>query len=72
MECSINISHFIVNSLTNNANINFGPTYQNSHTANSTIIGSNNYFGDGCSNKSKTVTLSNKNNKKEKEKEKEK
>jgi hypothetical protein len=59
MECSINIGHFAVESLSNNANINFGPTYQNSHTANSTIIGSNFNFGDHCSNISKTVTFCN-------------
>ena len=55
MNCSIKIGNFMVNSLSNNANINFGPTYQNSHTANSTIIGSNFNYGDHCTNSSKTV-----------------
>jgi len=45
----------MVNSLSNNANINFGPTYQNSHTANSTIIGSNFNYGDHCTNSSTAV-----------------
>ncbi|NRD78961.1 spore germination protein [Bacillus sp. BRMEA1] len=48
MSFQINIFQFKVHSLTNNANINFGPTYQNSHTANSSIIGGNFNFGDGC------------------------
>ncbi|WP_251551630.1 spore germination protein [Neobacillus muris] len=46
MAHSININHLTVLSLTNNANINFGPTLQNSHTANQTIIGGNFSFGD--------------------------
>lgn len=46
MECSINIGKFRVNLITNNANINFESTYQNSHTANSVIIGSCFNFGD--------------------------
>ncbi len=54
MAFSFNIKNFVVNSIANNANIDFGPVYQNSHTANSTIIGGNFNFGDGCiiSNKS--------------------
>jgi hypothetical protein len=55
MKCSINIGHFEVNSLSNNANIDFQSTYQNSHTANSTIIGSNFNFGDNSSISSKTI-----------------
>ncbi|MFB6467041.1 spore germination protein [Cytobacillus sp. Hz8] len=47
---SINISQFKVRSLTNNANINFGVTYQNSHTSNNVIIGGNFNFGDACLN----------------------
>ncbi|MEH7332046.1 spore germination protein [Neobacillus drentensis] len=50
MAGSINIGQFKVRTLINNANINFGATYQNSHTANSTIIGGNFNFGDGCLN----------------------
>jgi hypothetical protein len=49
MECSINIGRFIVNSLSNNANINFQSTYQNSHTANSSFIGGCFNFGDHSS-----------------------
>ncbi|WML45941.1 spore germination protein [Neobacillus sp. PS3-40] len=50
MECSINIGNFKVISITNNANINFQSTFQNSHTANSTIIGGCFNFGDYCTN----------------------
>jgi hypothetical protein len=50
MECSINIGHFKVNFITNNANINFESTYQNSHTANSTVVGGCFNFGDQCIN----------------------
>jgi hypothetical protein len=46
MSWSIQVTNFNVKSLSNNANINYGPTYQNSHTANSTIIGGNYTFGD--------------------------
>jgi hypothetical protein len=46
MSWSIQVTNFNVKSLNNNANINFGPTYQNSHTANSKIIGGNYSFGD--------------------------
>jgi hypothetical protein len=46
MECSINIGSFVVNSVSNNANINFESTYQNSHTANSSFIGGCMNFGD--------------------------
>jgi hypothetical protein len=53
MECSINIGHFKVNAISNNANINFESTYQNSHTANSTIIGGCFNFGDFCTNSCK-------------------
>lgn len=49
MDVSINILHFNVHSLSNNANINFGPTYQNSHTATSKIVGGNYQFGDNSS-----------------------
>lgn len=47
MECSISIGTFTVHSLSNNANINFQATYQNSHTANSKNIGGCYNFGDG-------------------------
>ncbi|MFK9090810.1 spore germination protein [Bacillus salipaludis] len=50
MACSINIGQFKVQALSNNANINFGATTHNSHTANSSIIGGNFNFGDGCLN----------------------
>jgi hypothetical protein len=53
MKFTINITHFMVNSLANNANINIGPTYQNSHTANSKTIGTNLNFGDNGSKLSK-------------------
>ena len=46
MEISINIGQFEVHSISNNANINFQSTYQNSHTANSVNIGANYNFGD--------------------------
>lgn len=49
MSWSIKLTNFVVNSISNNANINFGPTYQNSHTATSTIIGSTFNSGDFCS-----------------------
>ncbi len=49
MECSINIGHFTVNSLSNNANINFEATLQNSHTANSKFCGGCFNFGDNSS-----------------------
>ncbi|WP_142384076.1 spore germination protein [Neobacillus cucumis] len=42
----IHITNFSVDSLSNNANINIGPTLQNSHTANSIIVGSNINIGD--------------------------
>ncbi|WP_114744635.1 spore germination protein [Falsibacillus pallidus] len=42
----INIGRFEVGSMTNNANINFGPVYQNSHTANSIVVGSCFSVGD--------------------------
>lgn len=57
MANSIRINNFVVNSLTNNANINFGGTVQNSHTANSSIIGANYSFGDGCMILSKSINL---------------
>ena len=50
MAYSINIRQFKVQTLTNNSNINFGATYQNSHTANTIAIGGNYNFGDGCLN----------------------
>lgn len=46
MQASIKITNMIVNSLSNNANINFGPSLQNSHTANTKQIGGNFAFGD--------------------------
>lgn len=46
MTWCINVTNIVVNSISNNANINYGPTYQNSHTANTTIIGGNFTFGD--------------------------
>jgi hypothetical protein len=59
MEYSINIGKFIVNSVSNNANINFESTYQNSHTANSSFIGGCFSFGDYSS---MTCVQSNKGN----------
>ena len=55
MKSSINIINFMMGSLFNNANINFGPTYQNSHTANSINIGNNIYIGDNGLIVSKTT-----------------
>ncbi|WP_066307067.1 spore germination protein [Bacillus sp. FJAT-29814] len=46
----INLRQIKVQALFNNANINYGPTYQNSHTSNNTIIGGNFAFGDGSIN----------------------
>ncbi|MEH7353741.1 spore germination protein [Neobacillus drentensis] len=57
LACSININNFKVNSVSKNANINFGGTVQNSHTANSSIIGGNFNFGDGCIISSKSINL---------------
>lgn len=48
MPSQINIINFKVNSISNNANIDFGNISQNSHTANSKNIGLNLSFGD-CS-----------------------
>ncbi|MFZ7945925.1 spore germination protein [Bacillus sp. S3] len=59
MACSININNFVVNSLTNNSNINFGGTLQNSHTANSSITGGNFNNGDGCLMSSKSINFGN-------------
>lgn len=42
----INIFNMKTNSLSNNANIDFGPTNQNSHTANSKWVGANLANGD--------------------------
>ncbi|MEH7096855.1 spore germination protein [Neobacillus vireti] len=55
----INITNFIVDSLSNNANINYGPTYQNSHTANSTIIGSAINIGDNGTIISRSINKGN-------------
>ncbi|MBO0961740.1 spore germination protein [Neobacillus sp. MM2021_6] len=57
MACSINIYQFTVQALSTNANINFGATYHNSHNANSSIIGGNVNFGDGCVNSFTNITL---------------
>ncbi|MCM3729624.1 spore germination protein [Neobacillus cucumis] len=59
MKFFINITNFIVDNLSNNANINYGPTYQNSHTANSTIIGSNINIGDNGTIVSKIINKGN-------------
>ena len=59
MKFFINITNFIVDNLSNNANINYGPTYQNSHTANSTIIGSNINIGDNATIVSKIINKGN-------------
>jgi hypothetical protein len=48
MNYSINIEFFKVNSLTNNANINMGPTVHDSHTANSVNVGLAINLGDNC------------------------
>lgn len=58
MECSINIGSFAVQSLSNNANINSGPTYQNSHTANSTLIGGIFSYGDYCTTNATNIISS--------------
>jgi hypothetical protein len=63
MSWSIQVTNFKVKSLSNNANINYGPTYQNSHTTNSTIIGSNFNFGDNCIISSTNITNSSVNDK---------
>jgi hypothetical protein len=55
MESYIHITHFTVDNLSTNANINFGPTYQNSHTANFTVIGSNINIGDNGTIVSKII-----------------
>ncbi|RLQ96179.1 spore germination protein [Falsibacillus albus] len=51
----INVGSIIVDNISNNANINFGPTYQNSHTANSIIIGSCISIGDCVWNRNKIL-----------------
>ncbi|MBS4213945.1 MULTISPECIES: spore germination protein [Neobacillus] len=66
MSSSINIGRFKVQALSNNANINFEGTTQNSHTSNNTIIGGNFSFGDGSSStftniNNGTITVSNEN-----------
>ncbi|MGJ7910004.1 hypothetical protein [Neobacillus sp. LXY-1] len=50
MSNRVNIIHFNVQRIANNANINFGAADQNSHTSNNTIIGGNFSFGDGGDN----------------------
>ena len=45
----------MMGSLFNNANINYGPSLQNSHTANSINIGNNIYIGDNGLIISKTI-----------------
>ncbi|MED4224906.1 hypothetical protein [Neobacillus cucumis] len=42
----INVINFSVDNVSDNANINFGPSLQNSHTANSINIGTNINIGD--------------------------
>ena len=59
MQSFINITNFSVDNLSTNANINFGPTYQNSHTANFTIIGSNINIGDNGTIVSKIINKGN-------------
>ncbi|MCD7036209.1 spore germination protein [Metabacillus sp. GX 13764] len=46
MPSQINIINFKVNSINNNANVDFGNITQNSHTANSKNVGLNLSFGD--------------------------
>ncbi|MFC0023585.1 hypothetical protein ACFOYZ_14960 [Neobacillus cucumis] len=46
MSSFINVTNFSVDNVSNNANINFGPSLQNSHTANSINIGTNINIGD--------------------------
>ena len=48
MSFSISIGCFKVNSINNNANINVGPTVQDSNTANSKQVGCTINFGDHC------------------------
>ncbi|MFD0049698.1 spore germination protein [Actinomycetes bacterium NPDC127524] len=45
MKNSIQVENFIVNEMSGNANINFGRTVQNSHTANFKIAGLCQTFG---------------------------
>ncbi|MDQ1144443.1 hypothetical protein QE429_001270 [Bacillus sp. SORGH_AS 510] len=58
MPFSINIGNFKVNSINNNANINLGPTVQDSNTANSKVIGCTINLGDHCIINTKQVTKS--------------
>ncbi|RFU65414.1 spore germination protein [Peribacillus glennii] len=46
MPYQINIFNIKTNSITSNANIDIGPTIQNSHTSNFKQIGANFGFGD--------------------------
>lgn len=46
MPFQINIFNIKSNALNNNSNIGFGPIIQNSHTANTKLIGTNIAFGD--------------------------
>jgi len=46
MPFQINIFNVKTNAMNNNANIDFGPIVQNSHTSNSKFIGTNAAFGD--------------------------
>ncbi|WP_462410517.1 spore germination protein [Neobacillus sp. Marseille-QA0830] len=46
MPFQINIFNFKINSFNNNSNISLGPSLQNSHTANSKLVGGNFVLGD--------------------------
>lgn len=46
MRNQINVTNFNVSSMAQNSNINFGPSLQNSHTANSKVFGANFSMGD--------------------------
>ncbi|MFC4803023.1 spore germination protein [Neobacillus sp. GCM10023253] len=59
MANSLNISQFKVQALSNNANVNFSGTTQNSHTSNNIIIGGNFSFGDGSSNSFTNINYGN-------------
>ncbi|THE11701.1 spore germination protein [Bacillus timonensis] len=54
----IKIANFKVNAMTQNSNINFGGTLQNSHTANIKLYGANFSMGDFSPSRSliRTVT----------------
>jgi Spore germination protein gerPA/gerPF len=59
MSHSINIGRFKVQTVSQNANINSGGAFQNSHTSNITMIGGNFSFGDSCINSFTTINCGN-------------